>query len=632
MQKLVGMVIVALVLAAAALPTNARQGIKQGRSNLPAPPVTQQLLFITQYSPLETVGGAGSANRVIFRFVPGMWPPEPPYSGGGFALSGGDAGLFHVDPNSGLLSIGSTDVAASGTPYQFNVTVNGTHVTPVGVLVRPAGTAWIEVDNWNPIAGSSITATVHDSPNPPGQPGGGDIIAVDWATGIRSAYWPSNSPHLPPGTHELTHTFFLPDSGGDEISYLRVLQFTENVGGVQTGPIVLRPTAPVTPAPTAPNTLSDPFVPLHTYTVCLGGTCDFADWADALRAASGQDYVKIVIGQGAYVNCYAPNVTAESNMPHHLWIKGTGGNFPVLGWGICQDKATIVWGSGNTAGDGSALYIDNVRITNSACGGSGNGGGIRADGPGDFYLRNVFITATCMGFISGFLPGNITIQNSRFARDGGGTGPSHNIYVGSGGDISTLTISNSISEQANNGYELKTRAKNTILNCNIFRGDIDVVNNHSSDIHIAGGRESHITNNLIYEGAAVRSFSFAYFFLWGGDLGSDPILTNNLMVATNNYFIEDYSPNSGARHIFSIRNDLPPPSPSPPYTIGPNSYVFAGPWSGSPTLAEFSLNNGTMVFSPGSTIYATRTEAGIPNVTYPIPPACTGTIGNVAIP
>ena len=328
MQKLVGMVIVSLVLAAAALPTNARQGIRQGRSNLPAPPVTQQLLFITQYSPLETVGGAGSANRVIFRFVPGMWPPEPPYSGGGFALSGGDAGLFHVDPNSGLLSIGSTDVAARGTPYQFNVTVNGTHVTPVGVLVRPAGTAWIEVDNWNPIAGSSITATVHDSPNPPGQPGGGDIIAVDWATGIRSAYWPSNSPHLPPGSHELTHTFFLPDSGGDEISYLRVLQFTENVGGVQTGPIVLRPTAPVTPAPTAPNTLSDPFVPLHTYTVCLGGTCDFAEWADALRAASGQDYVKIVIGQGAYVNCYAPNVTAESNMPHHLWIKGPAATFP----------------------------------------------------------------------------------------------------------------------------------------------------------------------------------------------------------------------------------------------------------------------------------------------------------------
>src|SRR5215469_15814084 len=157
MQKLVGMVIVALVLAAATLPTNARQEIRQGRSNLPAPPVTQQLLFITQYSPLETVGGAGSANRVIFRFVPGMWPPEPPYSGGGFALSGGDAGLFHVDPNSGLLSIGSTDVAARGTPYQFNVTVSGTHVSPVGVLVRPAGTAWIEVDNWNPIAGSSIT-------------------------------------------------------------------------------------------------------------------------------------------------------------------------------------------------------------------------------------------------------------------------------------------------------------------------------------------------------------------------------------------------------------------------------------------------------------------------------------------
>ena len=237
-----------------------------------------------------------------------------------------------------------------------------------------------------------------------------------------------------------------------------------------------------------------------------------------------------------------------------------------------------------------------------------------------------------MGILSGDFPGNITIQNSRFARDGGSEGPSHNIYIGGGNGTSTFSMDHTIIEQANNGYELKTRAKNTILNCNIFRGDIDPVNKHSSDIDFAIGSESHLTGNLIYEGADGPSESVGYFVLWGGDLEGGTPLANNFMVATGNYFVNDYAVQSGIRNIFYLFEDQPVPSPSPPYTIGPNAYATANDGSGVRQLAQYSVNNGSFVFPPGETVYPTRTAAGMPNVTYPIPAACTAPIGNLAIP
>jgi hypothetical protein len=496
------------------------------------------------------------------------------------------------------------------------------------------------LDNWNPSPGESVLLSVHNSPNPPGQPGGGDVIGFQWDLQWRQANYPQSQPHLPPGTNQnFAASFTMLDQRGDEVAYLAAIQYTENVGGITMGPIQLRPSQPITPPPTAPNTLTTPpgfSPPAHTYTVCRSG-CNFTDWAAAVAAAADQDFVKITIGQSAYPTCVPTDNTAESHMPHHLWLQGVGGDFPVIGWASCVNKGTLVWGNGNAAGDGSALYVDNLRITNTACT-SENDAGIRIDGPGDVFLRNVFVTGACMGLLSGDFPNNITIQNSRFARDGGNRGPSHNIYIGSGGDTSTLTISNSIIEQANNGYELKTRAKNTVLNCNIFRGDIDIVNIHSSDIHFAEGRESHFTNYLIYVGAAGQSASFAYYFFWGGDRES-PLLTNNFMVATGNYFVEDYPVNSSIRNVMAIGNNPAAtpwpgtvPSPSPPYAISPNAYVFAQDGSGPPTaIAQFAINDGSFTF-PGQTIFSTRTAAGIPNVTYPIPAACTAPIGNLAIP
>jgi hypothetical protein len=357
----------------------------------------------------------------------------------------------------------------------------------------------------------------------------------------------------------------------------------------------------------------------------------FTDWAAAVESMLGQDFVKVEIGPGAYPTCIGTTFSNETMLPHHLWLQGYGGSFPVVGWSNCQSKATVLWGNGNTDGDGSILVVDNLRITNVIC---DNDAGIRPDGSGDILIRNVIVTQTCMGTLTGDFHNEITILNSRFSRDGGETGPSHNIYVGEGADISTLTITDTISEQANIGYELKTRAKNTVLNCNILRGDIDPFNPHSSVIDFAEGRESHLTNNLLYEGPAVISQSFAYMLLWGGDIEGEPILTNNFVVANGNYIVEDYPGSSGSRNFWNINASQPTPSPSPPYSFGPNSYMFTAPWSGTPSLAQFGASPTNLLFpSPSDTIYDNRVSAGMPNVTYPIPPGCAGhTIGNVSVP
>ena len=144
------------------------------------------MIFITRpegYT-LDSVGDAGSANRVIYRFVPSMWPPEPPYSGGGFSINGPDATKFRVDPNTGVLSIGPTDVPAGS--YNINVLINGTNSTAVPINLRAGGQPWLSVDNWNPVAGGTVTVTVTDAPNPPP----GDVLAMDWDHAWRNAIWP----------------------------------------------------------------------------------------------------------------------------------------------------------------------------------------------------------------------------------------------------------------------------------------------------------------------------------------------------------------------------------------------------------------------------------------------------------
>jgi hypothetical protein len=609
----------------------------------PPPPVVQQMVFLA-YSPTYgqnltygTTGGTGSAGRQIARIVPTMWPPNPPYAGTDFVLSGPDVLKFQLT-STGMLSVGGSDIAA-GT-YNVTVAANG-QSQALQITIQPEGSQWLEIDKWDVVPGDTVTVTGHNMPI--AGSGATQQIHVDYAQ--RAAYL--NLPGAIVTTATASASFVMPEDGADEIKYVSGQTFLTNVGGISSAPINLRPSVPIAPVPTAANTLSAPFVPLHVVTACPSG-CMFTDWAAAVESTVDLDYVKVEIGYGVYSSCAASTHNIEQRLPQHLWLQGYGGNFPVLGWAQCQGKSTILWGEGYTDTVGPLLVVDNLRITNVIC---DNQAAIRPDGNGDVWVRNVIVTQTCMGVESGGFRNDITIMNSRFSRDGGKSGPSHNLYIGSGeiGVISTYTMNDTISEQANNGYEVKTRAGNSVWNCNLLRGDIDSYNFHSSEANFAMGRHQQLTNNLFYEGNAIQSASFAYSLLWGlsfdNNNPADTAHDNNFIEASNNFFIEEYSGGDDVRRFWQIVDTAPVPYPSPPYRFGPNKYVWAGTWvdADPPHIADCYDANGVQhacsPLAPLSTdvMNHTRADAGMtPNwydATYPMPPACNGhTIGNVAVP
>ena len=103
-------------------------------------------------------------------------------------------------------------------------------------------------------------------------------------------------------------------------------------------------------------------------------------------------------------------------------------------------------------------------------------------------LRNVYVHDTLDGFESGNST-NLTVNmyNSVFARNGGGAGPDHNVYIGAGNLGSTANVINSVFEQANLGHSFKTRALQNNFTCSMFLLNEDNVYLGSQDIDIDGG-------------------------------------------------------------------------------------------------------------------------------------------------
>ena len=140
--------------------------------------------------------------------------------------------------------------------------------------------------------------------------------------------------------------------------------------------------------------------------------------------------------------------------PAHLWIRGIspdGKTFPHL-FGITQTAGEVFFT--NKFGTGAAsLTLDNLEI------GYWNGKAIVPTDGTTWTLRNVYVHDTLDGFESGNSTNlTVNIYNSVFARNGGGAGPDHNVYIGAGNLGSTVNVINSVFEQANLGHSFKTRA------------------------------------------------------------------------------------------------------------------------------------------------------------------------------
>ena len=93
-----------------------------------------------------------------------------------------------------------------------------------------------------------------------------------------------------------------------------------------------------------------------------------------------------------------------------------------------------------------------------------NGAGIRWEG-GNLVLSNTGFYDNENGILGGEGATAVTIENSEFARNGFGDGYTHNLYIG---NIDRLTVRSSYFHEAKIGHNLKSRARENIIENSYF--------------------------------------------------------------------------------------------------------------------------------------------------------------------
>jgi hypothetical protein len=605
----------------------------------------------------QFLAGTGSANRSLGILIgAGIFQPTPAFAGT-YSIGGPDAGKFTINSATGAVSVGGSDVAAGN--YALVITVSQPSVTgsPVstpislqGVDVADTSTLFLAVDNYYPAPGSTIHVTVRNTPNTSGT----DYVEIA-PTYPRAYSGGDSAPYLQyigsAGTHNAIISIPAPNPPSDNYQFLHVFLTPNN--GAESQAIANTSTILVTPSqpyvePSATNTLAPPFTPTQTLTVCPSG-CMYTEMSLALIGLSNSnlsntaDNVLITMQAGAYEDCQqfgnvspfsAPTIDRLWHLPQHLWIKGVGGGFariegmynPTF---LCESKGLIVfWGNVN-----DILYLENLELADWSTAGA-TGGVYLATGSAT--MRNLYIHDGENCILSGNNGAfDFVLQNEHLARCGGPSGPQHNAYFGDGAN--TVTMSHSLSEQTTFGHEFKSRAFTTTVTCNQLRGSQDTFFVDSEEVDCPEGRICNISNNTIVKGAGSPQQN-QIGWMMDFESGAQPGHTWSLNLS-NNIIIYDATDFHWGVYIGPSR---PSPGPSqmtsPPDTWTNNIFV-GGPPPAAPMTPyySFSIDGGlgypdtSQVTEVGDAYYATRAAAGITQ-TYPPPPGCAGTIGNLAIP
>ena len=239
-------------------------------------------------------------------------------------------------------------------------------------------------------------------------------------------------------------------------------------------PVVVPPPVVIPPVETPPPIVIPPIEapppvvtpPVLTPPVVIGGTaCDtaigpvlevgpgklYAKPSAAIAAAQPGSVIKIQAGE------YRGDVTAWSK--DNLTICGVGGRASLYADGkSSQGKAIWVIGGANTVIDSIAFH--NTKVADA------NGAGIRMEHKtGDLRVINSGFYDNENGILTTGGPITLTVERSEFARntDNKAAGQAHNIYAGA---IDKLTVTASYFHEARYGSNVKSRAKESILENN----------------------------------------------------------------------------------------------------------------------------------------------------------------------
>ena len=197
-------------------------------------------------------------------------------------------------------------------------------------------------------------------------------------------------------------------------------------------------------------------------------------------AAVARDGDVIVISAGDYFGDVAAWPQNE------LTLCGAGGRARLFAAGHHAQ------GKGLWVVQGTNVVIEAIEFHGAAVPDQ-NGAGIRAEGRG--------LTVRDSGFfdnengILGPTDGDLTIENSEFARNGRGDGRTHNVYVG---PARRLSVRNSYFHEARIGHNLKSRAAETWVENSYF---MDGPNGTASyQIETPNGGRVTLLGNLVQKG------------------------------------------------------------------------------------------------------------------------------------
>lgn len=294
----------------------------------------------------------------------------------------------------------------------------------------------------------------------------------------------------------------------------------------------------------------------------VGPSAEYATPSAAARAARDGDTV--VIASGDYrgdVAVWSANrlkIVGAEPRPH-IRAEGRDAQGKAI-WVIRGDDTTI-----------ENVEMSGARVPDR------NGAAIRAEGR-NLFLRNVYLHDNENGLLSGANPASdITIDHCEFARNGGGDGQTHNLYVGA---IARLTVRRSYLHHAIVGHNLKSRAAISILTDNRLADESDGRASYEADFP-NGGRVI-LAFNIFQKGPSAENGTLVSY-------GAEGLVgASGEFVAKGNTFISQRP--EGARFIF-----LAPGTRN----ININSNIFAGPGT-LPDVPGIRHNNAVQSDLPGN--------------------------------
>ncbi len=248
-------------------------------------------------------------------------------------------------------------------------------------------------------------------------------------------------------------------------------------------------------------------------TVTVGPSGQYPSPCAAFPNLADGDTVQIDANNGIpyydTTDCYVRN--------NNLTIVGVNGR-PILD----ASKAGIA--KGIWVIDGHDNVIDNFEFRNAnANGSSSNAAGLRIEssngaggstpGGGNITVQRCYIHDNDDGILGANAgSGNgewfsatpfITFQYDEFANNGDGSGSTHNMYMGYGGDM-TFTLQYSWSHDSYVGHTVKTRAPINNIRYNMIG---DSVGNSSYLLNFPVGGTAYIVGNSIYKLATTNYYS-----------------------------------------------------------------------------------------------------------------------------